>query len=217
MAASSSAPPRPPGRLLCEDTWNTDLAIAGGGALIDNGVHLFDLARWFLDDEFVDAQGWVTQEPRRVRARAGRHPRRQGPSECEDNGFGLFRTADGRVASIHASWLQWQGYLYVEIFGTHGSIVIDNDQIQGTRVVPRLRPARRPHRHHQGVAGPAEARSVVAAPARGAGRRYRGGSRAEPQWLRRPPGGAHGGGHLSSRRRGGDAHRRPRPGRCSTA
>ena len=26
---------------------------------------------------------------------------------------------------------QWQGYLYLEIFGTHGTLVIDNDQIQG--------------------------------------------------------------------------------------
>src|SRR5581483_9057107 len=50
---------------------------------------------------------------------------------CEDNAFALLRAADGRVASIHSSWMHWQGYLYLEIFGTHGTLVVDNDQIQG--------------------------------------------------------------------------------------
>ena len=123
--------PAGPGRFLCEDSWYTDRRIAGGGALIDNGVHLFDLARWFLDDEFVEAQGWVTKNLDVCERGPDRSLTAKRPSDCEDNGFGLFRTADGRVASIHSSWLQWQGYLYIEIFGTHGSIVIDNDQIQG--------------------------------------------------------------------------------------
>jgi predicted dehydrogenase len=119
------------GRFLCEDTWYTDVRQAGGGALIDNGVHLFDLARWFFDTEFVEAQGYVTRNlDLAQRLRDGRLAAKQ-PSDCEDNGFGLFRTADGRVVSVHSSWVQWQGYLYVEISGTHGSLVIDNDQIQG--------------------------------------------------------------------------------------
>jgi predicted dehydrogenase len=123
--------PDRPGRFLCEDSWYTDAQVAGGGALIDNGVHLFDLARWFFDDEFVEAQGWITKNLDVCARTPDRGFTVKHPSSCEDNGFGLFRTADGRVASIHSSWLQWQGYLYVEIFGTQGSVVIDNDQIQG--------------------------------------------------------------------------------------
>ena len=95
-------------------------------------MHLFDLARWLMGDEFVEAKGYVTCNL--DVAEKGPDGRRtvRGPSECEDNGFGLFRTADGRIASLHSSWVQWEGYLYVEVFGTRGSLVIDNDQMQGT-------------------------------------------------------------------------------------
>jgi predicted dehydrogenase len=111
--------------------WNLDPVQAGGGTLIDNGVHLLDLARWFMGAEFIEAQGVLThnldvcEDARDSTVRATRR------SECEDNAFGLLRTADGRVASVHASWTQWRGYLYLEIFGTHGTLVVDNDQIQG--------------------------------------------------------------------------------------
>lgn len=123
--------PAGPGRFQCQDTWYMDIRQAGGGTVIDNGVHLFDLARWFMGDEFTEVQGSVTRNldlcvTRRDGAGAlSRHV------ECEDNGFGLFKTADGRIAALHSSWVQWHGYLYLEIFGTRGSVVIDNDPIQG--------------------------------------------------------------------------------------
>jgi predicted dehydrogenase len=134
------ASPAGGGRFLCEDSWYTDMRVAGGGALIDNGVHLFDLARWFFADEFVEAQGMVTRNLDVVERLPERRLGVKRPSDCEDNGFGLFRTANGRVASIHSSWTQWQGYLFLEIFGTTGCVTIDNDQIQGTvsyQVFPR--------------------------------------------------------------------------------
>ncbi len=123
--------PGSPDRFRGQSIWNLDAAQSGGGTLIDNGVHVLDLARWFMGAEFVEAQGSLThtldicEEAPDGTIRVGR------PSECEDNAFGLFRTADGRVASVHSSWTQWQGYLYLEIFGTHGTLVVDNDQIQG--------------------------------------------------------------------------------------
>ncbi len=122
-------PSRAPGRFRCKNLWNVDVAQSGGGTLMDNGVHLLDLASWFLGEEFVEAQGYLTHN---LDLEDERDPQTPGqPSECEENAFALLRTADGRVASMHSSWLQWQGYLYVEIFGTHGSLTIDNDQVQG--------------------------------------------------------------------------------------
>jgi predicted dehydrogenase len=123
--------PSDPGRFQCQDTWHVDSKYSGGGTLIDNGVHLLDLARWFMDDEFVEAQGYVTHnlDIYERQSDGSRVFKRQ--SECEDNAFGLFKTKDGRVAAIHSSWLQWQGYLSLEIFGTNGSVIINNDQIQG--------------------------------------------------------------------------------------
>jgi predicted dehydrogenase len=119
------------GRLQCVDSWYTDAAEAGGGAFIDNGVHLLDLARWFMDDEFVEAQGSVTSTMDVCEKLADGSLKVKRASDCEDNGFGVFKTRDGRVASLHSSWTQWQGYLFVEIVGTHGMITVDNDQIQG--------------------------------------------------------------------------------------
>ncbi|WP_337286655.1 Gfo/Idh/MocA family oxidoreductase [Candidatus Methylomirabilis sp.] len=123
--------PSNPERFQCQNTWYTDITYAGGGALIDNGVHLLDLARWFMDDEFVEAQGYVTYNLDLYERQGDGNWAFSRQSECEDNAFGLFKTKGGRVASIHSSWVQWQGYLYLEIFGTNGSVVINSDQIQG--------------------------------------------------------------------------------------
>ena len=44
------------GRLGYDREWRADPAIAGGGELLDQGVHLIDLARWFLGD-FAEVAG----------------------------------------------------------------------------------------------------------------------------------------------------------------
>ncbi len=38
------------GRVGYEKEWRANPEISGGGELIDQGVHLIDLARWFLGD-----------------------------------------------------------------------------------------------------------------------------------------------------------------------
>ena len=123
--------PAHPDRFRGKSIWNLDIAQSGGGTLIDNGVHLLDLARWFMGAEFVEGQGCLTHTLDLCEEAPDGTVRVSGRSECEDNAFGLLRTADGRVANLHASWTQWQGYLYLEILGTHGTLVVDNDQIQG--------------------------------------------------------------------------------------
>lgn len=123
--------PSEPGRFQCENTWYMDIRQSGGGTVIDNGVHLLDLARWFMGDEFIEVQGYVTRNLDLCERRHDGGWAFSGRSECEDNGFGLFKTKDGRVAVLHSSWFQWHGYLHLEIFGTNGSLVVNNDQIQG--------------------------------------------------------------------------------------
>src|SRR5262249_30325328 len=46
------------GRLGYDREWRADPTIAGGGELLDQGVHLIDLSRWFLGD-FVEVQGHI--------------------------------------------------------------------------------------------------------------------------------------------------------------
>ena len=70
------------GRLGYEREWRADPAISGGGELLDQGVHLIDLARWFLGD-FVEVGGHAATY--------------FWDMPVEDNGFLSLRTASGQV------------------------------------------------------------------------------------------------------------------------
>ena len=81
----------------------------GGGALRDNGIHLIDLTRYFLG-EVDEIKGFASNSV-------------WGFKGCEDNGFALFRSPSGKIASLQASWTEWRGYrLLIEIYGTRGCI-----------------------------------------------------------------------------------------------
>ena len=98
------------GRPGYEHEWRAAPAISGGGELLDQGIHAIDLFRWFLGD-FHEAFGytgtWFWDMP------------------VEDNAFALFRTEDGRVASLHASWTQWKNVFSLELFGHDGYLIVD--------------------------------------------------------------------------------------------
>jgi predicted dehydrogenase len=93
--------------------WFGKFELSGGGTFLDNGVHLLDLSRWFMGD-FVEAVGYTTTHLAAL-------------GKCEDNGFGLYKTADGRICQLQSSWTQWRGYLMMEIFGTKGELIINYD------------------------------------------------------------------------------------------
>ncbi len=57
--------------------------------------------------------------------------------------MGIFKFANGRLASLHSSWTEWAEYMYVEIYGKQGYIRIDNRQ---TSVPYHSRQERRPRR-----------------------------------------------------------------------
>ncbi len=89
--------------------WVQDPKIVGGGALMDNGIHLADLTLHFLGP-ISEAHGFATE-------RVWHFP------GSEDNGYVLMRTPEGRIGTLHASWSQWRGYHFqVEIVGTRGSV-----------------------------------------------------------------------------------------------
>ncbi|CBE67996.1 MAG: Gfo/Idh/MocA family oxidoreductase [Candidatus Methylomirabilis oxygeniifera] len=97
------------GRLGYEKEWRADPALSGGGELIDQGVHLVDLARWFLGD-FTDVHGFAQTY--------------YWDMPVEDNGFMLLRTAKQQVAMLHASWTEWKNLFSFEIFGRQGKLEI---------------------------------------------------------------------------------------------
>ncbi|MEM3658651.1 MAG: Gfo/Idh/MocA family oxidoreductase [Candidatus Hadarchaeum sp.] len=92
-------------------TWNVNKELSGGGTMLDNGAHILDLFRWFMGD-FSECTGHVATL--------------QMPIEVEDNGMGIFRADDGRMAFIQSSWTEWSGYMYMEVYGSEGSVIIDN-------------------------------------------------------------------------------------------
>ncbi|KPV54327.1 LmbZ, partial [Kouleothrix aurantiaca] len=109
------------GRLGYEREWRADPAIAGGGEMLDQGVHLIDLARWFAGD-FVDVQGHVGTFFWNM--------------PVEDNGFAMLKTAQGQVAWLHASCSEWKNLFCFEIFGRYGKLQIDG--LGGSYGVERL-------------------------------------------------------------------------------
>lgn len=90
--------------------WNS--SISGGGTFIDNGCHLLDIARMFLGD-FVSCTATMTTSLWKQ-------------SGVEDVGSATYLTKDNRQAVITSTWIQWAGYLHIELWGDSGYIIIDS-------------------------------------------------------------------------------------------
>jgi len=109
------------GRVGYEKEWRADPKISGGGELLDQGVHLIDLARWFAG-EFTQVWG-----------RAGTF---FWDMPVEDNGFCYLATDTGQVAWLHASCSEWKNMFCLEIYGRTGKLQIDG--LGGSYGVERL-------------------------------------------------------------------------------
>ncbi len=109
------------GRLGYEDSWRAQPERSGGGELIDQGVHLIDLARWFLG-EFTDIEGFAHTYFWNM--------------PVEDNGFMLLKTAAKQVAFLHASCTEWKNTFSWELYGRDGKLQVDG--LGGSYGVERL-------------------------------------------------------------------------------
>lgn len=99
------------GRPGYEKEWRGNPELAGGGELLDQGVHLLDLSRWFLGDLEV------------VAAITPRWHWEVAP--LEDNAFMFLRGRKGEVASLHTSWTMWKNRFWLEVLGREGYARID--------------------------------------------------------------------------------------------
>jgi predicted dehydrogenase len=97
------------GRVGYEKEWRADPEQSGGGELLDQGVHLIDLARLFLGD-FVEVEGFAQTCFWRM--------------PVEDNGFLLLKTARKQVAFLHASCTEWKNLFSLEIYGRKAKLDI---------------------------------------------------------------------------------------------
>lgn len=120
------------GRPGYEKEWRADPKLSGGGELIDQGVHLIDLARWFLGD-FVNISGRAFTYYWKM--------------TVDDNAFMLLETADRKTAFMHASCTEWKNLFSFEIFGRDGKLEITGlggsygvEQLAFYKMLPQMGP-----------------------------------------------------------------------------
>ncbi|SVD91962.1 uncharacterized protein METZ01_LOCUS444816, partial [marine metagenome] len=87
--------------------WRAERKYAGGGILLDQGLHMVDLMRLFCG-EFEEVKSFVSNK-------FWKH-------DVEDNAYAIMRDAQGRVAMLHSSATQWQHRFVLDITLTQGGI-----------------------------------------------------------------------------------------------
>ena len=92
-----------------QTSWRTERALAGGGVLLDQGIHMVDLLRLFAG-EFVDVHSFITNN--------------FWGHEVEDNAYALMRTGDGKVAMLHSSATQWRHRFHLDISLSRGAVTL---------------------------------------------------------------------------------------------
>ena len=105
------------GSLNYEAAWRNRADVSGGGILIDQGIHMLDLFRFFCG-EFKDVKSMVETSFWQI--------------PVEDNAFALLRNEAGQVAMIHSSATQWKHRFTLDICLEGGYINI-NGLITSTR------------------------------------------------------------------------------------
>ena len=92
-----------------QTSWRTDRSLAGGGVLLDQGIHMVDLLRLFCG-EFADVHSFVSND-------FWKH-------DVEDNAYALMRGENGVVAMLHSSATQWRHRFNLDITLEKGSITL---------------------------------------------------------------------------------------------
>ncbi|OFV92777.1 MAG: LmbZ [Acidobacteria bacterium RIFCSPLOWO2_02_FULL_64_15] len=109
------------GRLGYEKEWRANPELSGGGELIDQGVHVIDLSRWFLG-EFTSVNGFAHTY--------------YWEMPVDDNAFLILRTARDQAAFLHVSCTEWKNIFSLEIYGRQGKLHIEG--LGGSYGVERL-------------------------------------------------------------------------------
>lgn len=92
-----------------EKGWRNDPEMGGGGILLDQGIHMLDLFRFFCGD-FDEISGMTTTSYWDIPG--------------EDNAFLILRNAAGQVASLHSSATSWKHTFRLEIGLERGYLTV---------------------------------------------------------------------------------------------
>ena len=89
--------------------WRIKREIAGGGVLLDQGIHMVDLMRLFAG-EFDEVQSYISNS--------------HWGYDVEDNAYALMRANNGVVGMLHSSATQWRHRFNLDINLERGSIIL---------------------------------------------------------------------------------------------
>jgi predicted dehydrogenase len=89
--------------------WRTKRGIAGGGVLLDQGIHMVDLMRLF-GGEFTDIHSFISNS--------------HWGYDVEDNAYAIMRTAGGVVGMLNSSATQWRHRFHLDINLERGSLIL---------------------------------------------------------------------------------------------
>ena len=89
--------------------WRTKREIAGGGVLLDQGIHMVDLMRLF-GGEFNEVHSFISNS--------------HWGYDVEDNAYAIMRTKDGVVGMLNSSATQWRHRFNLDINLSKGSLIL---------------------------------------------------------------------------------------------
>jgi len=89
--------------------WRTKREVAGGGVLLDQGIHMVDLMILFAG-EFIMVNSFIENS--------------HWNYDVEDNAYALMKTKDGIVAMMNSSATQWRHRFHLDINLEKGSLIL---------------------------------------------------------------------------------------------
>lgn len=90
-----------------DGNWRCVREYAGGGILLDQGIHMVDLMR-LICGEFVEIKSYVSNQFWKY--------------DVEDNAYALMKDEKGRIAVLHSSATQWQHRFSLDVAMSNGYI-----------------------------------------------------------------------------------------------
>jgi len=99
------------GSIDFHDNWRNYKKYSGGGILMDQGIHMLDLFRYFSGDEFECLSSHLSTSFWDI--------------ECEDNAFLTLKSSHNVFATLHSSATQWKHKFLLEMTFENGYINLD--------------------------------------------------------------------------------------------
>ena len=89
--------------------WRSKRKFAGGGILLDQGIHMLDMINLFIG-EIVEVKSMISNS--------------FWNKNVEDNAFALLKSRNNQIVSVHSSATQWQHRFNLEITLENGLLVL---------------------------------------------------------------------------------------------